>query len=334
MTGAGRRRIALALPRFRVALERGEAGTAAPALRELQWLASRARRTVALPADWRAWLMSRFGPGAGLLQGCPAGPAVQALATGGREDGCWACAQPVHLITGLDHLRLAPLPVPPLSTAEARAIAGTMNAALEDAGYSLRPSDAEPWTLACPADIECETIEPAQAEGRDVRDCLPAGRDGAQVRRLMNELQMLLHEHPVNTTRIARGLLPVNSFWLWGFGRADALDRTPLPALCTDDAWLRGLWRLHGGEARPLSAMEHTLETEPSLLVAAADAVADPRAELERWEVMLAAPLAAALRRGAIGSASIRLGDASYVLSHAARLAAWRRRRAWAELLA
>ena len=66
--------------------------------------------------------------------------------------------------------------------------------------------------------MECDTAEPVQVEGDDIRDCLPAGRDGAQIRKLTNELQMLLHEHPVNIRRAARGLAPVNSIWLWGFG--------------------------------------------------------------------------------------------------------------------
>ena len=327
--------VALAVPRFRAALEQHvELGSAAPVLPGMQWLASRAHRAGASPGDWRTWLLSRFGPGADMLQRCPAGPAVRALATGAREEGCWACAQPVHLLIGLDHLRLAPLAGLQLSTEEARAIDGSIGATLAGSGYSLRPSEAGPWTLACPTEIQCDTVEPAQAEGRDIRDCLPAGRDGAQIRKLMNELQMLLHEHPVNARRAERGLIPVNSFWLWGFGRSQDLEPTQLPTLCTDDPWLRGLWRLHGIAAQPPAAAAGALETEATLLIAAADAVADPVLALERWESDLGAPLAAALRSGRIRSASIRLGDVSYTMSRADRLAVWRRRRAWTELLA
>ncbi|HJV96354.1 MAG TPA: hypothetical protein VJ608_09975, partial [Albitalea sp.] len=39
------------------------------------------------------------------------------------------------------------------------------------------------------------------------------------VRRLQNEVQMLLYTHPINDAREARGELPVNSFWLSGCGR-------------------------------------------------------------------------------------------------------------------
>jgi hypothetical protein len=240
----------------------------------------------------------------------------------------------VHLLTGLDHLRLAPLAGLRLSTGEAEAIDDSIGAALAGTGYSLRPSESGPWTLACPTDIQCDTVEPAQAEGRDIRDCLPGGRDGAQIRKLINELQMLLHEHPVNTRRAERGLIPVNSFWLWGFGQAQELEPTQLPTLCTDDPWLQGLWRLHGTAARPLAASEGALETEATVLIAAADAAADPGPALERWELELGAPLAAALRSGRIRFASIRLGDLSYAVSRADRFAVWRRQRAWTELLA
>jgi hypothetical protein len=326
--------VALALPAFRSALERenGQRG-AMPSLRDTRWLASRGRRGATPQHDWRGWLLSRFGPGADTLQRCPAGVSVRALASGGRDPGCWACAQPVHLLTGLDHLRLAPLADLALSPEEAQALADSINAALAGSGYALWRAEPGPWSLGCSTDIECDTVEPAQAEGRDIRDCLPAGRDGARVRKLMNELQMLLHEHPINMARAGRGLAPVNSLWLWGFGRAREPAIGPLPALCSDDAWLNGLWRLRGGEARSLAAAERALATETTLLIAATGVGPDPAAELDGWEAGLCAPLATALRRGRIRSASVLLGDASFAITKADRFAVWRRRRSWQELL-
>src|SRR5690606_33262738 len=40
-------------------------------------------------------------------------------------------------------------------------------------------------------------------------------------RRVLNEVQITLHEHPVNLARTARGLPAVNSLWPWGEGRLD-----------------------------------------------------------------------------------------------------------------
>jgi hypothetical protein len=327
--------VALALPAFRSALEREEARQVLePDLPAVQWLASRGRRDASSPTDWRAWLLSRFGPGPAALASCPAGPAVRALASGRLDEGFWACAQPVHLLTALDHVRLAPLADLGRAPEEARALADSINASLAGSGYSLQPVESAISALACPTEIHCDTVDPSRVEGRDIRDWLPAGRDGLQVRKLMNELQMLLHEHPVNVRRAERGLLPANALWLWGFGRAQERVGTALPALCTDDAWLRGLWRLHGGSAQPLRTAMQALTTERALLVAAAAIGGDPGDELARWDAELAAPLAAALRAGHIEDAGLLLGDVSYALAHADRFAVWRRRRPWTELLA
>ena len=38
---------------------------------------------------------------------------------------------------------------------------------------------------------------------------------------------MLLHDHPVNIAREARGCLPVTGVWFWGGGTADAIGALP-----------------------------------------------------------------------------------------------------------
>ena len=55
--------------------------------------------------------------------------------------------------------------------------------------------------------------------GRSVDALLPQGADALLLHGSFNEIQMLLHDHPVNAAREARGALTVNSLWLWGAGR-------------------------------------------------------------------------------------------------------------------
>jgi hypothetical protein len=45
-----------------------------------------------------------------------------------------------------------------------------------------------------------------------------AGTPAATLRRLQNEMQMLLYTHPVNEARQQQALAPVNSFWVSGAG--------------------------------------------------------------------------------------------------------------------
>ncbi len=54
-----------------------------------------------------------------------------------------------------------------------------------------------------------------------------AGAPAATLRRLQNEMQMLLYTHAANDLREQRGLPPVNSFWVTGAG---VLDRPIAPA--------------------------------------------------------------------------------------------------------
>jgi hypothetical protein len=68
------------------------------------------------------------------------------------------------------------------------------------------------------AGLRCAS--PDRVIGRNVDAWLPADPAARLFRRLQNEVQMLLYEHPLNERREAQGLLPVNSFWLSGCGVA------------------------------------------------------------------------------------------------------------------
>lgn len=58
--------------------------------------------------------------------------------------------------------------------------------------------------------------------GRNVDAWLPATPELRTLRRLQNEMQMLLYTHAVNEERQQRRLLPVNSVWFSGSGELQA----------------------------------------------------------------------------------------------------------------
>ena len=45
--------------------------------------------------------------------------------------------------------------------------------------------------------------------------------------RLLNEIQMFMHQHPVNAERMRQGRLPINSLWFWGAGERPAIAASP-----------------------------------------------------------------------------------------------------------
>ena len=52
--------------------------------------------------------------------------------------------------------------------------------------------------------------------------------------KLINEMQMFMHQHEINHNRIESGLLPVNSLWFWGAGNLSKLAAGNINWYCDD----------------------------------------------------------------------------------------------------
>lgn len=64
---------------------------------------------------------------------------------------------------------------------------------------------------------------PHDISDRPIADHLPKGPASATLLRLMEESHRFLSDHPVNKARVAKGLRPANSLWIWGQGRKPAV---------------------------------------------------------------------------------------------------------------
>lgn len=62
--------------------------------------------------------------------------------------------------------------------------------------------------------------------GKSAKPYIEQSRENLEWYRLLNELQMFLHQHEINRQRLARGALPINSLWCWGGGEPRALTRS------------------------------------------------------------------------------------------------------------
>jgi 2,3-bisphosphoglycerate-independent phosphoglycerate mutase len=60
---------------------------------------------------------------------------------------------------------------------------------------------------------------------RKITRYLPQGENSMILLEMMAESNRFLNNHPVNKERIAKGLNPANSIWLWGEGRKPALPK-------------------------------------------------------------------------------------------------------------
>jgi hypothetical protein len=151
----------------------------------------------------------------------PLAPITLAADGGVAGDTYWLRADPVHLRVMRDRIVLADSDAFSLSREEADALADTIG---KHFGDDLSPLPLHPrrWYLQFSVAPHLTTIPLSVAVGRDIDPLLPQGSDAMRFRAQLNELQMLLHDDPVNQAREARGELPVNSLWLWGGGSQPA----------------------------------------------------------------------------------------------------------------
>ena len=152
-----------------------------------------------------------------------------------------------HLQVGADHILL----LPPEDLGVDADTSGVLMSAmapyfLED-GITLQPHGAVPGTWLATGEPfrNLRTVSTDQLAGRRVTRAMLESTGGAAavLRRLQNEMQMLLYTHPANEARQQQGLLPINSFWVTGAGVLD----TATPAV----PHVQVERRLHAASQRP-----------------------------------------------------------------------------------
>jgi hypothetical protein len=288
-----------------------------PPLPALALLLARARRTAMLASDADRWWLQVFGveaqhdyPAAAYAR---RGESAQAgEGHRGADDAPWMRVDPVHLKLERDQLVLLDDEALQLSADEAQALAASVAAHFHD-HFSLEVLASARWYARPRAPTRIRSVSTRAVRGRGIAAWMPQGEDAVLWHSVMNEAQMLLHDHPVNEAREARGALPVNSLWFWGAGRHRPLSPRPAQSAFGNDPLLRGLAREAGMSAAglPLDATQW-LASAPQNGIAwfaldALSAAAD-YGDSARWLTQLArlerdwfAPLLAALRSGRIG---------------------------------
>ncbi|MFN7571949.1 MAG: hypothetical protein ACK5TK_10940 [Betaproteobacteria bacterium] len=155
----------------------------------------------------------------------------------------WFC-DPVHFAVGLDDVQVQPL-VAPLTEAESRALF----ASAADAAQACRATliaTGDRWLLCPESPWTLDTVPLDAALGQSVRQLWPCGVDALHWRKLLTEVQMRWHEHPVNEARAQRGAALVNGLWLHGGGIPAPLPQARWQAVVGDDPVLHGWLRAAG----------------------------------------------------------------------------------------
>ena len=305
----------------------------------LDRLLSRSRVQVAPAADLDSLLCSLFGmePEVGVAP--PVAPLTRLADTGAAEGGYVLRADPVHLRADQSRLLLFEAHSFELSQDEAEQLADAFNTLYADRGWQLVTPRPQRWYLSVPQDPLITTVPPARAAGQDIDACLPQGAAAVEWHALLNEVQMLLHDHPVNIEREQRGEPGINSLWFWGGGVLPQGVHSELAQVITDHVLCMGLAASAGVPRRdlPADAGELTTLALPGVNLVVSDALHWPvqYGDVEHWLQVLqqleqdwCGPLLAALRRGELASLSIYPGNGRrYTTSRALLRQFWKRDR-------
>lgn len=157
------------------------------------------------------------------------------------NDGFWLRADPAHLSVEQDRLVLRDAEFLDLSDDEARALSATLSTHFAADGMEFFVADAQRWYMRTASRPQISTTPLDLVRGRDIHPYLPRGSGAIVWHRHYNEVQMLLHGHPVNAAREQRGALPVNSVWWWGEGELAAQPTAAYRGLVGADPILKGL---------------------------------------------------------------------------------------------
>lgn len=288
-----------------------------PALRDNPALRPRVPQLAALLARGNAtnlpsdeidsWLCNAFG--VARQRDWPVAP-LTLSEDGGDTSGFWLRCDPAHLYLQQHRMILSNAAGTP-TAAESATLIDALNAHFREDGLLFVAGNAGRWYVRCDGRANVVTQPLTRAMHRDIDSLMPTGDDSRHWRRVLNEVQMLLHAHPLNAEREARGLPAFNSIWLWGGGTKPSAGSTLFKKVWSDDPLARALAR---NASVPASDCPATAET---VIAAGGNALVVIPAlrnapDLESWQAALEqyerhwfAPCYVAIKSGRIRSLTL-----------------------------
>lgn len=222
------------------------------------------------------------------------------------SEGHWLCADPVGLHFAREHLLLIEAAQLDIERHEADQLVAGLNQAFADIGR-FEIGSPERWYLRVDAPTAAHFTPVTEAASRPVAHYMPSGEGARDWHRLINEVQVWLHGHPVNQTREAANRKTINSIWPWGAGLPANAVASPAPQVITDSPLARGLGRIAGATLGGYDAA--AIEQLNGDTLICCDALQRPALymDLDAWRDALAglerdcfAPLLRGLRAGRI----------------------------------
>jgi hypothetical protein len=247
-------------------------------------------------------------------------------------------ADPVHLQADMNSAVLRGHHELRLDDDEARQLVEKINAHLQQDGLQLIMGQPHHWYIVLDKTPELQTSPLPTLLFQDINAHLPRGSGAGDWRRLLNEIQMLLYDHPVNLQREEAGRLTVNSLWLWGGGRLPDRASINWQQVYTDDWLLDALARFNDidSDDLPESVDELLAECHGQVLIGIDDCLVPLRQNnpftwleaVQQFQNLWLQPLIEALQQHRCNTLTLLPADGRrYTLTRKTLRRWWKRRR-------
>jgi len=195
-----------------------ELSTSVGRLPALELFFSRARNSRIAGQNLEDTLCKLFGLSLAADTRLPVAALAHSLHYETDADHWYIHCDPVMIQPNRDHLMMMGNDMLDYSVQEAEKIIDDINATYHDQPWKIKMLSPRQWVMEMERAPAIRTHPINNVVGRKINDYLPQGDDAKAWHALMNELQMLLHSHPVNQSRSMQGLIGANSVWFWGEG--------------------------------------------------------------------------------------------------------------------
>jgi hypothetical protein len=146
------------------------------------------------------------------------------------DSDAWARITPCHWTVATDHINMDHPHDLRLDAGESHALLSAMQPYFEQDGIELEYDAPTLWLARGELFRDLAAASLDRVVGRAIDEWMPRSPEGRTLRRLQQEMQMLLYTHEVNAQRERGGLPPVNSFWASGTGALPAAHAAAVPS--------------------------------------------------------------------------------------------------------
>lgn len=236
---------------------------------------------------------------------------------GSTDMGWWLRADPVSLRPDGDCLLMLGQQALSVSADEAANLCAELQDVFAARGFEFSAPHPKHWYLRLTQN-PCVTLAALDdVVGHNIMHHLPQAQDmrtAALWRSLLNEVQMQLHNSPVNRQRTERGKLPINSVWFWGGGPLPDVASQRFTQVWSHEPLSIGLARLSGAASatvpvRGTEWLQMAAQAGTHLVVIEPADATNATQCIENFSTDWCAPLLNALKSGAIDTLDLYTED-------------------------